>query len=311
MMTEPLHQSVLLSEVVLALAPRSGGVYIDATLGLGGHAEAILDASAPAGRLLGVDRDPAALDHARRRLARFGDRVTLIESDFLHLAEVARSVDHAPADGLVADLGVSSLQLDEPARGFSFQADGPLDMRMGPSVGATAKERLALVDLDELTRWLAEYGEVERPKSLARAILDARDRGELSTTRDLARVVVDQVRVKKPGAIHPATRVFQALRIAVNRELEALEALLRALPQLLKAGGRAAIISFHSLEDRLVKNAFRDPPVDARLASLPVDRAHGPLEAVSKKPITPSSEEIARNPRARSAKLRVAQRRAE
>jgi 16S rRNA (cytosine1402-N4)-methyltransferase len=309
-MSATIHHSVLLEEVVAALAPRSPGVYIDATLGLGGHAEAILDASGPAGRLLGVDRDPEALVLAEQRLKRFGDRVTLKQSDFSRLVEVA--ADHIPADGLVADLGVSSLQLDRPERGFSFRQPGPLDMRMGPAVGPTLAELLSRIDLDELTRVLQERGEVSGARRLAKVILAARDRGELRSTRDLAELIEAERGPKRPGAIHPATQVFQALRMAVNRELEELAELLAAIPNLLAPGGRAAIISFHSLEDRAVKDAFRDPPeAPAPRRGLPVAKARSPLQAIHKKVIVPGPAEIERNPRARSAKLRVAERRPE
>lgn len=303
-----LHQSVLLAEVVAELAPVDGGVYIDATCGLGGHSEAILEACGPTGRLLAIDRDPRALELARGRLARFGSRATLVEGDFSELRTYAEASDHFPAHGVVADLGVSSIQLDDGARGFSFSRPGPLDMRMGPRVGETAAELIERVDLDTLTRMLRELGEIERPRQMAQAIVRARDDGRLGTTADLAKVIAE-TGGGRPSAIHPATRAFQAIRIAVNRELEELERLLDVLPGLLAPNGRVAIISFHSLEDRRVKQAFRDPEQDPALATLPIEAPKGPFVARTKRPIIPSDQEIARNPRARSAKLRVAERR--
>jgi 16S rRNA (cytosine1402-N4)-methyltransferase len=305
-----IHQSVLLDEVVKGLMPKPGGVYIDATCGLGGHTEAIL-AAAPGGRVLAVDRDPIAIELATGRLKRFGDRATLVEGDFSELRVYAEASDHFPADGLVADLGVSSLQLDDAGRGFSFMREGPLDMRMGPRVGATAAELLEQFDVEHLARVLREFGEVSKAKHIAQAILIARDEGRLKTTADLAEVIDTASGGRKSSPIHPATRAFQAIRIAVNRELEELEKLLSALPELIKPGGRAAIISFHSLEDRLVKHAFSDPQEDPELAKLPIEKRRGPFIAITKKPIVPSEYEITDNPRARSAKLRVAERRSE
>lgn len=303
-----LHQSVLLRETVAGLGAVDGGVYIDCTCGLGGHSEAILEACGPTGRLLAIDRDPRALELARGRLARFGSRVTLVQGDFSELRTYAEASDHFPANGVIADLGVSSIQLDDGARGFSFSRPGPLDMRMGPGVGETAAELLERVDLEGLSRMLRDLGEIERPRQMAQGILRARDEGRLTTTADLAQVIA-ATGGGRPSAIHPATRAFQAIRIAVNRELDELDRLLGVLPTLLVPGGRAAIISFHSLEDRRVKNAFRDPEQDPALQGLPIEAPKGPFVALSKKPIIPSDQEIAHNPRARSAKLRVAERR--
>jgi len=303
-----LHQSVLLEELVQHLAPRDGGVYVDATCGLGGHAEAVLAACGPTGRLLAIDRDPRALELARGRLAKFGDRATLVEGDFSDMRTFMEASDHFPADGVVADLGVSSIQLDDAERGFSFSRPGPLDMRMGPRVGETAAELLERFDAQQLSQIFRDYGEIERPGPIARAIVEARDAGKLGNTADLARVIAEHT-YGRPTAIHPATRAFQAIRIAVNRELDELDRLLGELPELLKPGGRAAIISFHSLEDRRVKNAFRDPEPDPALRMMPVEPERGPFTALTKRPITPSDREIAKNPRARSAKLRVAERR--
>jgi 16S rRNA (cytosine1402-N4)-methyltransferase len=306
-----IHASVLLEEVLRALQPKDGGLYIDATCGLGGHSEAILAASAPTGRLLGVDRDPIAIELATGRLARFGSRATIVEGDFSDLEVYAKASDMVPADGVVADLGVSSLQLDDPKRGFSFMKAGPLDMRMGPRVGSTAAELLETYDRDGLVRVLKEFGEVHRARQIAEAILGARDEGALNTTEDLADVVERASGGRRGSPIHPATRAFQAIRIAVNRELEELARLLRVLPELVRPTGRVAIISFHSLEDRLVKHAFGDPEMEPMPRGLPVEpaRKKGPWTLLTKKPITPSEGEIESNPRSRSAKMRVAERR--
>lgn len=306
-----IHASVLLKEVVSGLAPKPGGVYLDATCGLGGHTAAILDACAPDGRVLAVDRDPQAIEMAQGTLARFGSRVEIVEGHFSDLRVYAEACDAFPADGLVADLGVSSLQLDDPKRGFSFMREGPLDMRMGPKVGATAAEMLEEFDWRSLMNILKEFGEVARPRQVAEAIIEARDAKKLETTADLASVVERVLGGRKTTPIHPATRAFQAIRIAVNRELEELQQLLAELPDLVRPGGRVAIIAFHSLEDRLVKHAFSDPEPEPQPLHLPVEpkREKGPWEALTKKPITPSAAELADNPRARSAKLRIARRR--
>lgn len=306
-----IHASVLLAETVDAVVPRDGGLYIDATCGLGGHTEGLLERSGPSGRVLAVDRDPAAIELARGRLERFGERVTLVEGDFSDLPVYAEASDHAPVDGVVADLGVSSMQLDDPSRGFSFMRDGPLDMRMGPGVGASAAELLERFDVGELTRILRDFGEERRSHRIARAIVEARDAGELTTTGALAKVIERALGGRKASPVHPATRAFQAVRIAVNRELEELEMLLKVLPGLVRPGGRAAIISFHSLEDRLVKQAFADPAPEPVPRGLPIEpkRVFGPWKALTKKPVLPAAEELSSNPRARSAKLRFAERR--
>ncbi len=287
------HVSVMLPEVLQALSPQSGGVYVDATLGGAGHARAILEASAPAGRLIGIDRDPYAVRIASDRLAEFGSRAQVIHGDQQHLAEILRSINAPPLDGLVADLGVSSPQLDHAERGFSFSKAGPLDMRMDTTRGETAAQLLARLDEAELADVLFQYGDERQSRKIARSIQRALEAGELSTTEDLRRAVVRVLGPRRAGKMDPATRTFQALRIAVNGELEQLQALLDAAPDLLADGGVVAVISFQSHEDRMVKRAFRD---DARLSPL------------TKRPLVAGDEEQERNPRSRSAKLRAARR---
>jgi 16S rRNA (cytosine1402-N4)-methyltransferase len=287
------HESVMVRETVDALQPRSGGLYADATAGGGGHSQAILEASAPDGRVLAVDRDPVAVAEARRRLAAYGERAAVVHGDYADLGPILREHGAAHVDGLVADLGVSSPQLDVPERGFSFGAEGPLDMRMDASSGQTLGELLEGTTEGDLADILYVFGEERRSRAVARSILRARDEGTLVSTVDLRRAVVRALGPRRQGRIDPATRTFQALRIAVNRELDQLEALLEALPELLADGAVAAVVSFHSLEDRLVKHAFRRDP---RLVPL------------TKKPQLPSEQEQAENPRSRSAKLRAARR---
>lgn len=287
------HATVLLEETIGLLAPRAGGVYVDATLGGGGHAEAILEASAPDGRLLGLDRDPRALAAAGRRLARFGERASLFHAEFSSMREVLREAGAERVDGVVADLGVSSPQVDDPERGFSFVRTGPLDMRMNPTADETALELIDRLDEHELADVLYQFGEERKSRPIARSIKRALDEGSLHTTEDLRRAVT-RVLGPKRGRIDPATRTFQALRIAVNRELEELDTLLAELPDVLVDGGIAAVITFHSLEDRRVKHAFRDDPR---------------FERLTKKAVVPSEEEQSRNSRSRSAKVRAARRR--
>ncbi|MBI2373543.1 MAG: 16S rRNA (cytosine(1402)-N(4))-methyltransferase RsmH [Deltaproteobacteria bacterium] len=297
------HASVLLAEVVSVLAPRSGGRYADVTTGLGGHAEAILEASSPGGTLIAIDRDPKALELARVRLARFGARVTFVRARFSELDDY---VDPSSIDGLVADLGVSSMQLDERARGFSFSSPGPIDMRMG-SEGETALELIERCSTEDLASILSELGEVRGAKRVARAIHEALSAGQLTTTSALAEVIA---RVsEKGGRTHPATRAFMALRIATNAELLELDSLLVQLPITLAPSGRAAVISFHSLEDRRVKRAtLAVEPAGPFPRGLPVPRTESPLSQIGKS-IAPSEAELARNPRSRSARLRVLARR--
>jgi len=288
-----LHRPVLLAEVLRHLAPERGGLFVDATVGPGGHAEAILAAS-PAARVVGFDRDAASLAVARQRLALFGDRVRLHQTDFRDLAREARALGIEMVDGILFDLGLSSLQLERSGRGFTFQADEPLDMRYDTTRPGTAAELLRRAPEPELVRILREYGEERAARRIARRIVLARGRAPLATTGALARLVAAAIPAgRRPRRIHPATRTFQALRIAVNDELGALEAALPQAAALLGPGGRLAVISFHSLEDRLVKTAFR------RLA------AQGAFSLLTPKPVGPSRAEVQANPRARSAKLRV------
>lgn len=291
------HTSVMLEEVVSHLQPRAGGLYVDATVGGGGHTEALLRASAPDGRVIGLDWDDEAIAASRERLRGWGDRVELVAADFGQLQDVLTTAGVAGVDGVIFDLGVSSRQLDEPSRGFSFLRDGPLDMRMSLQTGTTARELLATASAEELVRIFAEYGEEHRARAIARRIVAERDRQPLETTSQLA-LLVERVSGPQRGRrIHPATRVFQALRIAVNRELEQLEQGVAAAVAVLKPGGRVAVISFHSLEDRIVKWFFRGE----------AGRETPTLRIVTKKPVIPGDEEMNANPRARSAKLRVAE----
>ncbi len=287
-----VHATVMLGETLAAIAPRSGGLYCDATLGRGGHAEAILEASAPDGTLIAIDRDLTAIEESRERLARFGQRVQFVHGRFGDVRPLLQQAGAGLLDGLVADLGVSSPQLDEASRGFSFRQEGPLDMRMDRSQGRTARELIADLSERELADVIYQYGEERRSRPIARSIKQAEERGELETTADLRRACV---RVLGParGGIDPGTRTFQALRIAVNEELGELDALLAALPHVLADEGVAVVISFHSLEDRAVKLALRQSST---------------LAPLTKKPVVAGDEESGSNPRSRSAKLRAARR---
>ncbi|MBI3964915.1 MAG: 16S rRNA (cytosine(1402)-N(4))-methyltransferase RsmH [Chloroflexi bacterium] len=305
------HVPVLLAEVLELLAPTAGGRYVDGTAGGGGHAAAILEASAPSGQLLGLDTDPAAVRAAGERLARFGDRARVVHASFETLGAVARANGFDSVDGVLLDLGVSSHQLSTVERGFSFQADAPLDMRLDPTSGPTAAELIARLRESELADVLYRYGEERRSRPLARRLVAARERGGVRTTRDLADLVVGVLGRPRPGQIHPATRTFQALRIAVNRELEVLEAVLPQVVELLRPGGRLAVISFHSLEDRIVKDFIRteaSPCVCPKEIPYCVCGRTARLRPITKKPVIPNAVEIARNPRSRSARLRVAER---
>jgi 16S rRNA (cytosine1402-N4)-methyltransferase len=286
------HATVMRDEVVRALAPRAGGTYVDATLGGAGHTVALLEAE-PRARIVALDRDPAAIAAAEERLAPVADRVMIVRATFSRLRDQLDAMGIAGVDGVIADLGVSSPQIDDAERGMSFRHEGPIDMRMDPESGETALELIDRLSDDELADVIYQYGDERRSRRIARSIRKAHAAGDLRTTLDLRRAIVRAVGPARIGGVDPATRTFQALRIAVNRELEELEALLAALPVVVAEGGVAAVISFHSLEDRLVKRVF----------------AHSDAWApLTKKPLVPTDEECARNGRARSAKLRAARR---
>lgn len=289
-----VHETVMRAEVVAALAPEetAEGIFVDATCGGGGHTEGILEA-APAVRVVALDRDDSALEAARSRLARFGERVTFVKTPFGEIEGALAAAGLEQVDGVCADLGVSSPQLDDPARGMSFRREGPIDMRMDPTSGETALDLIDRLDDDELANVIYQYGEEKRSRRIARSIKRARGDNQLATTLDLRRAIVRAVGPVRVGGVDPATRTFQALRIAVNRELDELESLLDALPKIVRPSGRVAILSFHSLEDRYVKRAFQNRETWTPL---------------TKKPVSASEEESAQNPRARSAKLRSAQR---
>ena len=305
-MSELPHLPVLYQEIILSLRPFSPGHYIDGTVGAGGHAWGILQASHPAGRLLGLDVDPQALELARRRLSPFGERVNLVQASYTTLRDQMASLGWASVDGIVLDLGVSSMQIDTPERGFSFQSDGPLDMRFDPAQSLNAGALVNGLPERELADLLWRYGEEGHSHRLARAIVQARP---LQSTRQLAEVISRATRQR--GKIHPATRTFQALRIAVNEELHALELVLPAAIDALAPGGRLAIISFHSLEDRMVKQfVIRE----SRDCICPPDQPvctcghKATLKIINKHPIEASQEEKELNTRSRSAKLRVVER---
>jgi len=302
------HLSVLYHEIIHALSPVSPGLYVDGTVGAGGHARGILEACSPQGRLLGLDLDPQALALASQRLSVFGERAVLMQESYITILECLQRLGWPSVQGVVIDLGVSSMQIDTPERGFSFLTDGPLDMRFGPAQKRTAADLINTLPEAELARIFWEYGEEPLARRMARAILAARP---LSTTLQLASVL-EQAAGGRRGRIHPATRAFQALRIAVNEELSAVEQVLPRAVQALAPGGRLAIISFHSLEDRLVKQYFRR---ESRDCICPPDQPvctcnhTAVIRELTRHPITAAEEEIAVNPRSRSAKLRVAEKR--
>ena len=306
------HVPVLADEVVEQLAPRRGGLYCDGTVGAGGHAERVLEAGAPDARLIGIDRDRAALAIAGPRLARFGERAALVHGRFGEVESLLAELGVREVDGFILDLGLSSIQVDEAERGFSFARPGPIDMRMDPSSGdPTALELIRRLDVDELSRILRDLGEERYHERIAGRLKDEARAGRLATTGDLARAVEGCIPgpARRRLRIHPATQTFQALRIAVNRELEELERFLDIFPVLLGAGGRCVIISFHSLEDRMVKHRFRDmawssslPP---HLAEAAGERVHPVCRVLTRKAVFASEGEVERNPRARSARLRA------
>ncbi|MGC9350234.1 MAG: 16S rRNA (cytosine(1402)-N(4))-methyltransferase RsmH [Anaerolineae bacterium] len=297
------HVPVLLEEVLEGLDVHTGGVYLDATVGGGGHAVAILEASVPDGRLLGLDRDPEAARRASQRLAAFGWRAKVVHASYVDLLDVARREGFLPLDGILFDLGFSTWQIEDPERGFAFNLEGPLDMRFDPTTGVTAAELVNQLPEDELVDLLYRFGEEPKSRQIARAIVLARP---IHTTRELAEVV--ESAVGRRGRLHPATRTFQAIRIAVNQELASIETALPQAVRALRSGGRLAVIAFHSLEDRIVKHFMQRESRDCICPpEYPVcmcDHQRS-VRFVERKAIMPSEEEIETNPRSRSARLRV------
>ena len=320
MLEEPRHVPVLVDEVRTLLQPERGGTFVDCTVGLGGHARMLLEGGAA--RLVGIDRDRGALAIAGEGLAPFGDRVTLVHADYRDLASVLDARGIGAVSGVLADLGVSSMQLDGEGRGFSFRRDEPLDMRMDRTQGETAAELIDRAGEDELADAIYQFGEERRSRRVARAIVAARDEAPIRTTGRLAEIVRRAIAARGWQRIDPATRTFQALRIWVNRELEGLDSFIGVAAARLQVGGRLAIIAFHSLEDRVVKHTLRrlsrPPSLDERASARPVPPAtdqrapaapaggEALLSVLTKHPIVASDAEAAVNPRARSAKLRGA-----
>ncbi len=301
-----MHRPVLYQEIIHALHPHSGGLYVDGTLGAGGHAWGILEASHPNGQLLGMDVDPQALELAKIRLAEFGKRAILVRASYTIIEEQIVRQGWEAVDGIILDLGVSSMQLDTPGRGFSFQVDAPLDMRFDPDNPVRAEDLVNTLSESKLSDLLYRYGEERRAHQVARAIVESRP---INTTRQLAEVVSRATKRDRKG-LHPATRTFQALRIAVNRELEALEAVLPQAVAALAPGGRLAVIAFHSLEDRIVKQYFQQESRDCLCPPRqPICTCghHATIQVVNRRPIRPQESEVAENPRSRSARLRVAE----
>jgi 16S rRNA (cytosine1402-N4)-methyltransferase len=299
------HQPVLYHEIIHALQPKNEGFYVDGTLGAGGHARGILEACAPDGRLLGLDVDPQALALARETLAPYGERARLIQASYTSLAELLHEIGWEKVDGILLDLGLSSMQLDTPERGFSFQQDAPLDMRFDPASPTTAADLVNTLSQAELADLIYRYGEERASRRIAQAIVRARP---LRTTRQLA-TVIESV-LPRRGHVHSATQTFQALRIAVNQELDRVENVLPQAAAALRSGGRLAIISFHSLEDRIVKEYFRRESRDCVCPpKQPVCTCghKATLKEIARKPIAPGEAEVKANPRARSAKLRIAE----
>jgi 16S rRNA (cytosine1402-N4)-methyltransferase len=306
--SDTAHESVLLNETLGFVSPRTGGYYVDATLGNGGHSEAILR-SCEGTTVLGIDQDPTAIELAVQRLAGFGSRFRAVHANFADLKKVLKSEKVAEADGVIADLGVSSMQFDSESRGFSFRFDAPLDMRMDPTSGETAANILADRSEQEIANIIYEFGEERASRRIARRIVERREAGNpVTTTSELAALVQKAIGRKPGDKIHPATRTFQALRIAVNHELDVIEGFLNDACDVLKTDGRFAAITFHSLEDRIVKQTFQRlggkcicPPRIPKCICGAVKR----VEILTKKPVVPRSEETERNPRSRSAKLRA------
>src|SRR5262245_24141286 len=305
------HRPVLLRETLAALAVRPGGFWVDGTVGAGGHAEAILRATSPGGRLLGCDRDAESLETARNRLAPFGERVVLRHADYRRLPDILDEIGVPAVAGVLLDLGISSLQLDDPERGFSFQKDGPLDMRIDRTQPTTAADLVNSLPEESLAAILKEHGEEKAAVRIARAILQERARAPITSTRRLAGIVAAAAHGRGPSRIHPATRTFQALRIATNREIEGLDSLIERAAARLQPGGRIAVISFHSLEDRIVKRSLRG--LTRRCVcprDLPICACGRPglVRLITAKAVRPSAEEARLNPRSRSARLRAAER---
>ena len=291
-----MHEPVMVAEVLEQLAPERGGLFVDCTVGFGGHTRALLDAGAS--RVISIDRDRTAIDHARTALEPYASKVDLVHADYRQLDEVLEGRGITVADGILADLGVSSMQLDEPGRGFSFRRDEPLDMRMDRTSGPTAAEVIGEADERTLADVIHEFGEERHARRIARALVETRTGRPIRTTGQLAEVVRRAVPRRGYSRIDPATRTFQAIRIWVNRELDGLDGFLTQAARRLRPEGRLAVIAFHSLEDRIVKHTFR---------ALQAADAHFTIR--TKRPIVPSEAEVERNPRARSAKLRAAERR--
>ncbi len=283
-----------MKEVLFWLAVKPGGLYVDGTVGLGGHSQAILEASAPNGFLVGFEWNKESLALAEKRLAPFAGRFLLVRENFARIRAVLEDLQKIPVDGVLVDLGLSSFLIEGSGRGFSFLRDEPLDMRMDDRFSQTARDLVNTLPAPQLEELIRAYGEERFARRIAKAIAEARRQKRIETTGELAEIILKAVPPSaRYGRLHPATRTFQALRIVVNRELENLKQFLEEIPRCLKPGGRLVVISFHSLEDRLVKQAFKDDPR---------------LKVLTKKPVVASREEIRRNPRARSAKLRAAER---
>jgi 16S rRNA (cytosine1402-N4)-methyltransferase len=310
--TSPYHEPVLIREVLESLVLKPGGIYVDGTVGGGGHAQAILAATAPDGIVIGIDRDDDALSESARVLESFGTRTFLVKGNYADMKGILSRLGMERVDGIVLDLGVSSHQLETAGRGFSFTKPAPLDMRMDRDAPWTARELVNTADPRELKRILREYGEELQAGRIARAIVERRKAGPIETTDELAGIIASAMPARMShGRIHPATRTFQALRIAVNDELESLHRGIASGIDSLKEGGRFSVISFHSLEDRMVKDLFRDASRGCRCPpDLPVCACGGRprLRVITRKPVRPGEEEVEHNPRARSAKLRTAER---
>jgi len=308
---EFFHQPVMPDEVIDALNLKPGGIYVDCTIGGGGHGREILNLTGPDGMLVGLDRDPRAIEQAGISLAEYGSRAKLFNENFVNLPQVLNIIQCREVDGILYDLGVSSAQLDNPGRGFSYHEDGPLDMRMDPSTPVSAKDLVNNLSARELADIFWRYGEERWAKRIAGFIVAGRERCQIETTGQLAGIIKDAIpaRARRSGP-HPAKRSFQALRIAVNGELDILANALKGAVPFLKLAGRICVLSFHSLEDRIVKETFKEMSAGCKCPpGLPICMCEkgGGLKIITRRPLVPSEEEISRNPRSRSAKLRVAE----